>query len=201
MLPRRVGSLLALALFALGPQGVAPQATAPTSVVIETTLGEIEVLVDLHAAPLTAANFLSYVDEGLYAGGSFYRSVRMDNQPDDSVRIEVVQGGMDRGRRDDAFPPIRLEGTGETGLAHEDGVISMARAGPNSARAEFFICVGDQPELDEGGLRNPDGLGFAAFGRVVRGMDVVHLIHGLATEGQMMTDPVPIVGARRAGGR
>ena len=122
-------------------------------VVIVTDQGEIEVAVDVGNAPITARNFLYYVDEGLYGGGTFYRVVRLDNQPDSDVKIEVIQGGMNRGKRDLARPPIRLEGTGETGLRHVDGVISMARAGPDTGRAEFFICVGEQPDLDEGGTQ------------------------------------------------
>jgi len=92
------------------------------------------------------------------------------------VKIEVIQGGIARARREDQLPPIRMESTGETGLRHLNGVLSIARAGPDTGRAEFFICIGDQPELDQGGRRNPDGWGFAAFGRVIGGMDVVRRI-------------------------
>jgi len=168
-------------------------------VVLETELGEIELALDAAAAPITTANFLRYVDAGLYAGGTFYRAVRADNQPDDSIRIAVVQGGVDRSRRGEGFDPIPMEGTGTTGLRHLDGTISMARGGPDSARGEFFICVGDQPELDEGGRRNPDGRGFAAFGQVARGMEVVHAIHRRAAEGQYLTEPVRIEEVRRGG--
>lgn len=166
---------------------------------MRTEAGVIELEIDSARAPVTSANFLRYVDAQLYSGGTFYRAVRLDNQPDDSVRIEVVQGGMNRERREEAFPPIPLEGTASTGLHHRDGVISMARAGPNTALSAFFICIGNQPELDEGGMRNPDGLGFAAFGRVVRGMDVVRTIQAGATEGQTLEESVRILEVVRDG--
>lgn len=170
---------------------------APTVVEIETGAGLIVVELDKQNAPQTSANFLRYVAAGLFEGGSFYRSVRLDNQPGDDVTIEVIQGGINRERREDAFDPIPMEGTRETGLRHEDGTLSMARSGPDSARGEFFICLGDQPGLDEGGARHPDGRGFAAFGRVIEGMDVVRRIHGSETEGQRLVGPVPIRSVRR----
>jgi len=184
---------------ASGLQATPAMQSSPTMVrvSIETDAGEIQLEIDVENAPVTALNFLHYVDEGLYDNGTFYRVVRADNQPDDDIRIEVVQAGMDRSRRDLAKPPIRLEGTSETGLRHLDGVISMARAGPDTGRAEFFICIGDQPELDEGGRRNPDGRGFAAFGRVIAGMDVVRaILHG-PTEGQRLVRPIRIVRMER----
>lgn len=178
----------------LGATLTASAQVSPNSVtvVIETGAGAIEIFVDSLNAPVTVGNFLRYVDAGLFEGGTFYRVVRADNQPDDSIRIAVIQGGMDSARQAEAFEPIRLEGTNETGIEHLDGTISMARAGPHTARAEFFICVGDQPELDAGGRRNPDGLGFAAFGRVTDGMEVVRRIHAVATEGQRLIVPVQI---------
>ncbi len=146
---------------------------------IETPLGTISVEIDAEHAPVTAANFLGYVDRGEYDGSRFYRSVTPDNQPDDTIRIAVIQGGMasldDYPRRD--VPSVDLERTTLTGLRHLDGTISMARMTPDSANSEFFICVGDQPDLDFGGMRNPDGQGFAAFGQVIEGMDVVHEIN------------------------
>lgn len=167
------------------------------SVEISTDLGTIVVELDETRAPRTVSNFLRYVDAGLYADGTFYRTVRLDNQPDDEVLIEVIQGGVDRSRVDEAFDPIEMEGTEATGLRHTDGVISMARGGPDTARGEFFICIGAQPELDEGGRRNPDGFGFAAFGRVIEGMEVVHRIHARETDGQRLVAPVRILGVER----
>ena len=141
----------------------------------------------------TTANFLRYVDAKAYDGGRFHRTVRPDNQPQNKAKIEVVQAGVDPKRATDDFPPITLERTNRTGLAHKDGTISMARDGPDTATSDFFICVGDQPELNFGGKRNPDGQGFAAFGRVVKGMDVVRKIQAARADGQTLNPPVKIL--------
>jgi peptidyl-prolyl cis-trans isomerase A (cyclophilin A) len=159
---------------------------------IETELGTIVVEVDPSQAPVTAGNFLRYVDAGLYDGGRFYRTVVPDNQPNDNVKIEVIQGGLAEARIAERSSPIPLERTSGTSLRHLDGVISMARFAPDSAHSEFFICVGDQPELDFGGKRNPDGQGFAAFGCVTRGMEVVRRIQQSPAEGQSLTPPIGI---------
>ena len=169
-------------------------------VILETELGEIEIEVEAVRAPRTAANFLKYVDAGMYDGGRFHRTVRLDNQADNQVKIEVVQAGASATRIRDFFPPIELERTSTTKLTHGDGVVSMARSGPDTARDGFFICIGHQPELDFGGKRNADGQGFAAFGRVVRGMDVVRKIQTAPAERQSLRPPILIVRARRAGG-
>jgi len=182
-------TLLAIAFVA---NLVAQQPQAPVRVLIETSAGPIEVELDLAHAPATSANFLKYVDAKLYDGGRFHRAVRLDNQPNNDVKIEVVQGAANRERRDDFLPAIALERTSVTGLNHKDGTISMARSGPDSARDEFFICIGDQPSLDFGGARNRDGQGFAAFGRVVRGMDVVRAIQRSPTDQQTLTPAVAI---------
>jgi peptidyl-prolyl cis-trans isomerase A (cyclophilin A) len=166
-------------------------------VVIRTALGDIEVEVDSARAPVTATNFLRYVDLGFYSSfGRFHRTVRADNQPDDKVRIAVIQAGLEPYRAQ-GFPPIPLERTRDTGLRHLDGTISMARDTPNSATSDFFICIGDQPSLDYGGKRNPDGQGFAAFGRVIRGMSVVNRIHDAPARGQTLTPPVGILEVSR----
>ena len=159
---------------------------------IQTPLGSMEVEVDTLRAPQTSRNFLRYVDQGSYRGGRFHRTVRLDNQPENKVKIEVIQGGLDSVRTKD-FSPIKLERTTETGLSHRDGTISMARDGPDTATSDFFICIGDQPELDFGGKRNPDGQGFAAFGRVVRGMDVVRQIQTARAQGELLTPPIEII--------
>ena len=177
------------------PQPVALPRLA--AVLIETALGTIEVEVDQANAPVTAANFLKYVDARHYDGGRFHRTVRLDNQPDKNVKIEVVQAGVDPRREKDAWPAIQLERTDKTGIKHKDGTLSMARDGADTATSDFFICIGDQPSLDQGGKRNPDGQGFGAFGRVVKGMDVVRAIQGAAADGQHLTPPVPIRSARR----
>ena len=159
---------------------------------IATSLGDIELEVDTVRAPVTATNFLRYVDARLFHGGEFMRTVRADNQPSDSVRIAVVQAVMDGARAAEHLPPIPLERTSVTGITHRDGAISMGRLGPDTAQSSFFICVGDQPALDFGGRRNPDGQGFGAFGHVVRGMDVVRRIHASAATGQRLTPPIAI---------
>jgi peptidyl-prolyl cis-trans isomerase A (cyclophilin A) len=164
-------------------------------ILIRTEVGDIEVRVDPVRAPMTTANFLKYVKGGFYDGGRFHRTVKMDNQPNNKVLIEVIQGGINPEKRDGAFPPIELERTHVTGLAHRDGTISMARGGPDTATSDFFICIGDQPSLDFGGKRNPDGQGFAAFGRVVRGMEVVKKIQAAPAEEQRLKPPVKILRA------
>lgn len=166
-------------------------------VVIETELGEIEAEVFEDRAPATAANFLRYVDAGFYENGHWYRTVLPDNQPDNEIRIEVIQGGINSDRAAERFPPIPLERTSVTGLSHTDGTLSMSRFAPDSAHSEIFICIGDWPSLDFGGMRNPDGHGFAAFGRVTRGMDVVRAIQHSPHEGQRLTPPITIHAIRR----
>ncbi len=168
------------------------------AVVIETAMGEIGVEVDATHAPVTAANFLAYVDAGLYDGGTFHRTVTPGNQPNDAIRIEVIQADMPEARAGERRPSIPLERTSVTGLRHRDGAISMARSGPDTAESSFFICIDDQPSLDFGGKRNPDGQGFAAFGRVTRGMDVVRRIQASPAKGQSLAPPIAIVKVRRA---
>ncbi len=119
------------------------------------------------------------------------------NQPTDGVKIEVVQASAAPARSQDLFPPIALERTRDTGLHHLDGTISMARDGQDTAQDEFFLCLGDQPELDYGGRRQADGQGFAAFGRVVQGMEVVRRIQQQPADGQTLTPPVLIQRAIR----
>jgi peptidyl-prolyl cis-trans isomerase A (cyclophilin A) len=165
-------------------------------VVVQTEVGDFEVEIDSIRAPVTSANFLRYVDLGFYRFGRFHRTVREDNQPENRVKIAVVQAGLDSLRVRD-FPPIPLERTRVTGLRHRDGTISVARDGPETATSDFFICVGDQPELDFGGKRNPDGQGFAAFGRVMLGMDVVAKIHRASADGQVLDPPVRILNITR----
>ncbi len=166
-------------------------------VLIKTDFGDITVEIFAKKARVTAANFLRYVDAGLYKGSSFYRVVRMDNQPQNLVKIEVIQGGLGFSDEKRPFPPIEHETTAKTGVLHKDGSISMARSAPGSATSEIFICIGDQPELDFGGRRNPDGQGFAAFGQVIQGMDVVRKIQQQPDEKQMLKQPVKIQNIER----
>jgi peptidyl-prolyl cis-trans isomerase A (cyclophilin A) len=159
---------------------------------IETDKGDIEVELDAAKAPNTVANFLKYVDGKFYDGGKFHRTVTPDNQPNNKVKIEVVQAGINPEKTKDDLRPIKLERTKDTGLKHVDGAISMARNGPDTATSDFFICIGALPELDFGGKRNPDGQGFAAFGKVVKGMDVVKKIQSAPAKEQTLNPAVTI---------
>jgi peptidyl-prolyl cis-trans isomerase A (cyclophilin A) len=132
------------------------------------------------------------VRAGHYEGGRFHRTVRLDNQPGKDVLIEVIQAGVAPSFDSRAFPSVPLERTSVSGLRHLEGTLSMARDGPDTATSDFFICIGDQPALDFGGKRNPDGQGFAAFGQVSGGMDVVRRIQAAAADGQSLTPPVTI---------
>jgi len=169
-------------------------------VIFQTPLGNFEVELYPDAAPITATNFLRYVDEGRFEGASFYRTVRRDNQPDNAIQIEVIQAGLKDENHPLALPAIPHETTAQTGILHRYGVISMARNEPGTASSEFFICIGDQPELDFGGRRNPDGQGFAAFGRVIKGMEVVRAIHCQPAQGQWLSPPIPFKVHRSKGG-
>jgi len=164
---------------------------------IETKLGSIVVELDAKHAPATAANFLRYVDEKRYSGGRFHRTVTMDNQPDKKIKIEVIQAGVNPKFEKEDFPPVPLERTSITGLRHLDGTISMARDGADSATSDFFICIGKQPELDFGGKRNPDGQGFAAFGQVKKGMDIVRKIQKSPAKEQSLEPPIDILSITR----
>jgi peptidyl-prolyl cis-trans isomerase A (cyclophilin A) len=188
---------LALALLALGPLPEVRTPPGTARVLIQTLRGDIIVEVDTARAPATAANFLRYVDAAFYDGARFHRTVRASNQSGVPVPIGVVQAGVNSTRVRKGFPPIALERTSVTGLRHVDGAISMARDGPDTATSDFFICVGDQPSLDYGGKRNPDGQGFAAFGRVVKGMAVVRRIQGAPADGERLTPPIVIRSMRR----
>ena len=156
-------------------------------------MGEITIEVFSERAPVTASNFLSLVEKGVYSNSVFYRVVCMDNQPGNNVRIEVIQGGLFHDSLINNYDPIVHETTEVSRIRHTDGIISMARMEPGTASTEFFICIGDQPSLDFGGDRNPDGQGFAAFGRVIGGMDVVKAIQALPDSGQYLISQVPVL--------
>jgi peptidyl-prolyl cis-trans isomerase A (cyclophilin A) len=202
---RFVRALAAALLFTVVVKPDSAFAAPPVVVELETTEGLIEVEVFPDRAPRSAGDFLRYVDGRLYDGARFWRAVRLDN---DRVEphIEIIQLGLP----DDSpiFPGIEHESTATTGLTHEDGTLSLGRAGVGTATASaLFICVGRQPALDSGGMRNPDGLGFPAFGRVIRGMEVVRRIHaspvtpignGDDRPSQQIVSPVAITRAYRA---
>jgi peptidyl-prolyl cis-trans isomerase A (cyclophilin A) len=196
----RVLATLAALLLTLGllASVSAQQRGALPHVMVQTDLGDIEIEVDTVRAPITAANFLKYVDARHFDGGTWHRTVKMNNQPDNQIKIEVIQAGVNPDRAKEGFAPIPLERTNTTGILHKDGTVSMARGGADTATSGFFICINDQPSLDFGGMRNADGQGFAAFGQVVRGMDVVRRIQQAPnTDAQKLTPPVTIIAVAR----
>jgi len=162
---------------------------------IETTLGSIDIELYPEQAPKTVANFMSYVDSGLYTNSSFFRACTPANEANRTIQIEVIQGGDMPEEKE--MRPIEIETTQLTGLSHKNGTLSMARDAPNSATCSFFICIGEQPSLDYQGARNPDGFGFAAFGQVTKGMEVVKEIQKLEEEGQYLIEPIRILGINR----
>ena len=178
--------------------GVAQADEGTVRVTMSTSEGDIDIDLYLDKAPITAGNFLKLVDNGDMNGGSFYRVVTYEND-NGSPKIEVIQGGL--GAAGEGFDTIDHESTNQTGILHTDGVISMARGAVGTASTEFFICIGDQPGLDHGQPRNADNQGFAAFGKVVSGMDVVRRINAMSadaasdseyTQGQILAEPVAI---------
>jgi peptidyl-prolyl cis-trans isomerase A (cyclophilin A) len=159
---------------------------------IRTQLGDIQIELYPDKAPKSVAAFLSIVDAGHYKDGSFYRVLNMDNQPSNAPKAEVIQGGIWRKQSKPEIPRIPHESTKQTGILHTNGVISFARTEPGTAGSEFFICVGAQPGFDHGGDNNPDGEGYAAFGKVIRGLDIVRKIYNQPENEQYFTPPVPI---------
>jgi peptidyl-prolyl cis-trans isomerase A (cyclophilin A) len=160
-------------------------------VVIETKFGDIEVELYPDQAPKTVAAFLKYIDSGYYNNAAFYRVLRDDEQPSDAPKSEIIQGGIWKTnyKLSASLPGIPHESTQQTKILHTDGTISLARQAPGTANTEFFICVGDQPGFNYGGANNPDGQGYAAFGKVVKGMDVVRSIYD-APENDGDLDPL-----------
>ena len=166
---------------------------------METELGSIQMVLYPDRAPITVSNFLMYVDENRYKDFHFYRVVHMENQPDNDVKIEVIQGGLGFDKHPMELPTILHETSDKTGIKHLNGTLSMARLEPGTASSEIFICINDKPELDFGGKRNPDGQGFAAFGKVISGMDVVRKIQLLPEINQMLDKVVKVNSIQRNG--
>jgi peptidyl-prolyl cis-trans isomerase A (cyclophilin A) len=213
-LPARLASAL-VAMCACHPPAYAQDATTPAAqapavapavqprsatirVVLATTEGPIVLELEKERAPITTANFLRYVDGKRLDGTTFYRSMRVGETGG------LIQGGVRDPRQ--LFPPIKLEPTSRTGLSHDEGAISMARAAPDSARSDFFIVTGGLTGLDADPAKPGDNLGFAAFGHVVEGMDVVRRIQAGAIDpaagqgamrGEMLAKPVKLLTARR----
>jgi peptidyl-prolyl cis-trans isomerase A (cyclophilin A) len=162
-------------------------------IIIESFFGDIEVELFPKQAPKTVGAILSYIDSGFYKNSSFYRVLSLDNQPMGIGASELIQGGLYKSEN----PHYNLTGiphetTQQTGLKHLNGSISLARREPGTATTEFFICIGDQPGFDYGGKNNSDGQGYAVFGTVVKGMDVVRKIYGRPEINQSFKYPVRI---------
>ncbi|QXQ08503.1 peptidylprolyl isomerase [Sphingosinicellaceae bacterium] len=222
---RTITSLLASAVAALALGGATAQEATPnpasaalpaplppsppthvyatTRVVLQTTVGKIVIAVETERAPVTATNFLRYVTEKRLDGTNFYRALNL------APGIGLIQGGV-RGDPKRSLKPIAHEPTSKTGILHTDGTISMARAAPGTATGDFFILAGDIPSLNAQPDSYPAGKdpGFAAFGHVVEGMDVVQKILAApvsptagtgAMKGQMIVAPVRILTAKRLG--
>ena len=192
--------LMAILLPIAGAAQAQPPKSGEVVVRIETQFGNIDLAIDTVNAPITAANFLKYVDGGFYVGGRFHRATRTDNYtpaPPNRPLLEIIQGGINPDKRGEGFPPIPLERTSKTGLKHVVGTVSMARGSADSATSDFFILLNDQPSLDYGGMRFDDGQGAAAFGRVVSGLDVVGKIQQQPVKQQSLEPPITIVRIRR----
>jgi len=181
-------------------QPAAPPVATVVGVVFQTSLGEIRVSLEPDRAPVTVANFLRYVDAKRFDGISWYRALKLDPEG----KYGLVQGGL-QGDPKRMFKPIAHESPSVTGLRHVDGAISMARLEPGSATAEFFIIVGDLVSLD--GAMDGSDPGYAVFGRVTQGMDIVRQMLKLprdpqagegAMKGQMLAEPVKVLSVRRA---
>lgn len=171
-----------------------------TLVSLETEEGTVVLGIDEERAPLTAANFLAYVDLGFLSDATIYRIVTLANQAAGTVHpIEVIQfGSPSPGEgREPPLPPVPHEPTSMTGLRHIDGTLSLARNATGTGGHGFFICIGAQPELDEGGGRNPDKAGFAAFGKVLSGRDTLRRIFVRAEQTEYMVRPIRIRYAAR----
>jgi peptidyl-prolyl cis-trans isomerase A (cyclophilin A) len=168
-------------------------------VLVQTDFGDIEIEVYPTKAPKSVATFLSYVDSGLYKNSSFYRVLKEENQPSSSFKSEVIQGGIwqTNSKKAATLHGIPHETTQQTGILHTDGTVSLARTTPGTASSEFFICVGDQHSYDYGNNANPDKLGYAAFGRVVKGLDVVKLIHSQPENGEAFYPAITINNIKR----
>ena len=198
ILAAALAAALAAPAFAQTVPAPAPTAADEVPVAIDTSLGRIVVALDKTHAPVTTANFLHYVDTHRFDGESFYRAM---HQPGGKETDGLIQGGI-RSSALKLYPPIKHEPTSQTGLRNVAGTISMANAGPGTARADFFILASDMPALDA----TADSPGFAAFGHVTEGMDVVQKILASpvsatkgdgAMKGQMLDPPVKIIKVER----
>jgi len=196
-----IGLAAALAL----STAAAAQTPEPANPRVKIDTAEGAIVLELYAdkAPKTVANYLKYVDRSLFDGASFYRASKPPNYaPND---YGVIQGGLQNDPKK-VLPPVAHEPTSQTGIKHLNGTISMGRHAPGSAQADWFIVIGDQDYLDADPKDPKKTPGFAAFGRVVEGLDVAQKILGLpvdpkagvgAMKGEMLVKPVRIRSVRR----
>jgi len=166
-------------------------------IIIDTEMGPVILELFPEKAPITVSNFLRYVDENRFEDFHFYRTVHLKNQPKNDIKIEVIQGGLKSINHPKLLNPIPHETTAATTIKHLDGTISMARTNPGTANSEIFICINNQPSLDFNGKRNPDGQGFAAFGRVKSGMEVVRKIQNKPSKNQILKPIIKVKSIRR----
>ncbi|MEO6915318.1 MAG: peptidylprolyl isomerase [Chitinophagaceae bacterium] len=193
-------SFLLMVGFCLLSAGCKQQSqNANPHVVIKTAQGEIEIELYKDQAPKTVAAFLANVDSGKYENTFFYRVLNVTNQPSDASKAELIQGGLWKNKQKIAAgsPLIPHESTNQTHILHEDGTVSMSRLEPGTASTEFFICILPQPGFDYGGENNPDGQGYAAFGKVVKGMDVVLKIYDQPDTNSLFDPPIHIYSITR----
>lgn len=196
-----LAAFAAAALAASASAQTAPAAPGAVRVALDTADGPILVEVYPDKAPITAGNFLRYVDEKRFDGATFYRASKVPNAPE----YGLVQGGVQNDPKL-VLRPIAHEPTTKTGLSHVNGALSMGRTAPGTATSDFFICVGDMPYMDADPKQPGDNLGFAVFGKVIEGMDTVRTILAEPTsptagegvmKGEILAKPVKIVTARR----
>lgn len=191
-------NLISAAILLVSVMGCEGSKSRYPLVVIATQYGDIECEVYPDKAPISAKAFLSFVDSGFYNRSSFYRVLSEDNQPMGSAPASLIQGGLwGTGNKRDYLKGLTHESTKTTGLIHLNGALSLARQDTGTATTEFFICVGDQPGFDFGGENNPDGQGYAVFGKVVKGMEVVQKIYRRPEENQFFTPQIPIIEIKR----
>lgn len=168
-------------------------------VIIETAYGDITIELYKTKAPKTTEAFLSYVDSGWYDHANFYRTLQMDNQPSNAPKTLLLQGGIWKSNNSlaQSVKGIPHESTRQTGIKHQAGIISLARAEPGTAGTEFFICMDDEPGLDYGGENVADRQGYSAFGKVIKGMDIVKKIHSQKERNQYLDPYITIFSMKR----
>jgi peptidyl-prolyl cis-trans isomerase A (cyclophilin A) len=164
-------------------------------ITFQTEMGEIEAELYTGQAPHAVTNLLRYLRDGYFRNGQFFRALTSENQPPNSPLMQAVELRADPQKAGELFPPIPAETT--NCLKHLDGTLTISRERGEAVQDHFFICIGDQLDLDAGGKRNPDGKIFTPFGRVTRNMDLVRKIQALPAEKQTLTPPLRIQGAYR----